>query len=190
MKYLVAAALLLAAPASAQTSKPAPAASAASAAPATAGPIAASVYANALAPGWSNWSFAATEVGVDTGGARKPIKVEAKGYQALYLHHDPFSTAPFRGLSMLIQSVGGEARVRIVAVVGGKPIEDATKPATGGQPALMTKVVSVKPGGWSKVVVPLAALGADNKQIDGIWVQNDSADPAPNFYVADIAFES
>ena len=36
---------------------------------------------------------------------------------------------------------------------------------------------------------PLAELGADNRTIDGIWVQNNSGGDAPTFYAADIALE-
>lgn len=160
---------------------------AAEATKATAGPEA-TVYNNALGPGWENRSTAAVELSIGD-GARKPIRVEAKGWQALQLHHAPFSAAPYRGLSMLLQTAGGEAEVRVVAVVDGKPIPDASKPPVNGEPTPKMKLVKVKPGGWTKVVVSLVDLGAKDKTIDGIWVQNNSAADAPVFYVADVALE-
>lgn len=192
MKTLIAASALLmfSTPALAQTDpsdlptkpKPAPAATVAAAG------SEASVYNNALGPGWENWSFATVELGVDTGGARKPIRVEAKGWQALYFHHAPFSTAPYRGVSMLIQVVGAEAEVRVIATANGKPIPDPSQPPVNNEPAPKMKLVKLKPGGWTKILVPLAELGADNKQIDGLWVQNNTGQDAPTFYVADVAF--
>jgi len=137
------------------------------------------VYSNALANGWENWKWdgATTELSVDLGGtARKPILVEAQGYKGLYLHHAAFDTKPFKGLSLLVQSVGGTGQIRVVAIAGGKPVE-------GKQ-----KVVKLAPGGWTKVDIPLTELGAANMTIDGVWLQNDSADPSPRFYVSDIMF--
>lgn len=138
-------------------------------------PELAAVYNNALGKGWENWSFATVEIGVDIGSARKPIRVEADGYKALYLHHAAFDTTPYRGLSFLIQGTGAGGKVRIVATIDGKPFEEKYK------------VIEVKPGGWTKMLIPLGDFGAAKKSIDGIWFQNDGADPLPPFYVADIA---
>lgn len=174
MKSLFAAAALLLAPAVAH----------AQAAP----DPAATVYDKALSPGWDNWSWAKTTLSVDIGSARMPIMVEAQAYGGLFLHHAPFSTAPYRGLHMLVQSVGGEATVRVMVTVGGKGIPDGDK-VEYGQPVMMFKRITIKPGGWTEVLIPLSALGAENKEIDGIQVMNDSGQPAPHFYLADIAFK-
>ena len=179
MKFLIAAAALLASPAAfAQTdpgdapAKPKPAVAALP----VADPAIANVYSNGLGEGWQNWSFATVELAVDVGSpTRKPIKVSAEGYKALYLHHAPFSGAPYRAISFLIQGTGAGGKVRVIAIAGGKPIEGKMK------------LVEVKPGGWTKVTASLAELGAASIQIDGFWIQNDSAEPMPNFYVADIA---
>jgi len=188
MKTLVIAVALLLVPgiACAQDDPPRPKPVAPATVPA-AGPEA-NIYNTALGEGWENWSWAKTELSSDA-GVKKPIMVDAQGYQGLYLHHAPFSTAPYRGVSMLIQSVGGDAEVRIIAIADGKPIPDGGKMGADGQPQAMMKVVTVKPGGWTQVVVPLKQLGADSKTIDGFWVQNNSGQPAPHFYVADIALK-
>ncbi|MEI9927758.1 MAG: hypothetical protein WDN44_08715 [Sphingomonas sp.] len=158
-------------------------------APAVAPEPLATVYDKALGPGWENWSWAKTELSADIGSAKMPIMADAKGYEGVYLHHAPFSTAPYRGLSLLIQVVGGNAQVRVIAIAGGKPIPDGAKLGADGQPQPKMKLVALVPGGWKQVVVPLGDLGADNTVIDGIWVQNDSAQPAPHFYIADVAFK-
>ena len=182
MKLAAAAALLLAPVAAVAQTAPAPATPAPAAAPAMA-PV---IYDKALAPGWQNWSWAKTELSVESAGARKPIMVDAQGYQALALHHAPFDTTPFRGVSMLIQSVGGEAQVRLIALVGGQPIPDGTNMGADGKPQPKMKIISLKPGGWTQVQVPLRDLGAEKTTIDGFWVQNNSGQPAPHFYVADV----
>lgn len=150
---------------------PAPAA-----APAATGPM--NIYQNELGAGWDNRSSAQVELGVDAGSARKPIRVEAGPWQSLHLHHAPFSTAPYRSLNLLIQSTppGGQP-VRVIALTDGKPLSE-----TG-------KVVTLKAGGWTQVVIPLANLNAENATIDGIWVQNGTDQPLQTFYVSDIVLK-
>jgi hypothetical protein len=184
MKTLIAAGALMlsCAPAFAQTTPaPAPApvpTSALAAAPAApAADSVANVYGTALGPGWENKSSATTELSVELNGStRRPIDVLAKGFEALYLRHAPFSTAPYRSLAFLIQAAKGTGQVRVSAVVDGKPVE-------GKQ-----KLVKLAPGGWTRVEIGLAAIGAEKTTIEGIWIQNDSADPAPDFFVTEIAF--
>lgn len=172
MKILVAAiALLTPAAAQAQTAPAAPAPAA----------DASVVYDKALGPGWQNWSWAKVELSSEGAGARMPIKVEAKGWEAAYLHHDPFSTAPYRGISLLLQPVGGPAKVRVVAVVGGKPVPDPAQPDVP-----LGHIIDITPGGWKQVQVSLKDLGVDKATIDGFWIQNATPDPAPTFYVADV----
>jgi len=147
----------------------------------------ATVYDKALGAGWENWSWATTELSVETAGVRKPIMVEAKPWEALYLHHAPFSTAPYRGVTLMLQVIGGPAQVRIVAIANGKPIPDAANVGADGQPFPKGRTVKLVPGGWTKVQIPLSQLGAEKATIDGFWVQNESNEPAPHFYVADFA---
>ncbi|RYD48370.1 MAG: hypothetical protein EOP60_15815 [Sphingomonadales bacterium] len=173
MKALIALAALFATPAFAQT------------APAAADMT---VYDKALGAGWENWSWAKTELQADIGSPRMPIMVDAQAYGGLYLHHAPFSAAPYRGIAMMLQVVGGPAQVRVMITVGGKGIPDGDK-MLGGQPVFKYKLVKLAPGGWTQVVVPLATLGVENATIDGVQVMNDSGEPAPHFYVADIAFK-
>lgn len=177
MKKLLAAAMLLAAPIAAQ-------AQTAAAPAATEAPMV--VYDKAMGPGWQNWSWGKTELSVEAGGARLPIKLEAEGWQAIYFHHDAFSTAPYRSLNLLIQTAGGEAEVRVVAIVGGKPIlenpADASSPPKG-------KTVKLSKPGWMQLQIPLGVLAAENITIDGIWIQNATGAKAPNLYVADVSFK-
>jgi len=135
------------------------------------------VYDTALAVGWDNWSWAKTELGVDLSGSpRKPIKVEAGPWQALYLHHEPFNTTGLKKLSLLIQGSVPDREVRVFMLTDGKPNGEG-------------KLVKISNTGWTSVVVPLATLAAEDKMINGIWVQNASAADLPKFYVTDIKLD-
>lgn len=136
-----------------------------------------SVYDIQLGEGWENWSWAKTELSLSlTGSARKPIKVEAEGWQALYLHHAPFNTAGLRKLNLLIQGSVPDREVRIFMLAEGKPIGEG-------------KLVKFGNGGWTRVEVPLVTLGAEDKVVDGIWVQNSSDAVLPKFYVTEITID-
>ncbi|MCW3847000.1 hypothetical protein OF829_07090 [Sphingomonas sp. LB-2] len=173
MKALIAAAtaLLLPTAALAQTSPaPAPAAPAADSV--------ANIYGTALGPGWQSWPWTGTtsELSLDlNGSARKPIKVQPGSWGALYLHHDPFDTTPYRGITFLIQVVSAPMKVQVIGLVGGKPVPGKSK------------VIEVAPGGWKKVEFSLADIGADKVQLDGLWFQNFSAEPGPAFYITEIS---
>jgi len=135
------------------------------------------VYDTALQAGWQNWSWAKTELSIEVAGsARKPIKVEAGPWQALYLHHDGFKTAGYQKLHMLIQGSAPDGQVRIMALVGGKPVGEGKQLALGNS-------------GWTRVVTPLATLGVEDQTIDGIWVQNATAADLPKFFVTEIRLE-
>src|SRR5262245_61206497 len=75
------------------------------------------IYDTALANGWQNWSWAKAELSVElNGSARKPIRVTAGPWQAMYLHHEPFSTTGYKKLSLLIQGSAPDGEVRLFAL--------------------------------------------------------------------------
>jgi hypothetical protein len=136
-----------------------------------------SIYDTALGAGWENWSWAKTELSVTLGGsARKPIRVEAAPWAALYLHHTPFSTTGYSTLELLIQGSVPDREVRIFLLTDGKIIGE-------GKPVKLTN------NGWTKVIVPLVTLGAEDQLIDGFWVQNSSGTDLPKFYVTEIKLQ-
>lgn len=135
------------------------------------------VYENVLGQGWENWSWAKTELGLEiTGSPRRPIKVEAEGWQALYLHHEPFNTQGLRRLGFLIQGSTPDKEVRVFMLSDGKPNGEG-------------KVVKFSNTGWTKVEIPLAVLDSADKLIDGIWLQNPTPDTLPKFYVTEIRLD-
>lgn len=163
-------------PAPAATPPTAPPAAAQAAIPAGAMPV----YGTALGEGWSNWSWAKTSLSLElNGSARRPIKAEAGPWQAVYLHHDPMPTAPYRALHFLIQGAApGGHQIAVMATIGGKPVPDKVKS------------LKLAAGGWMEVRVPLSTLGAANATIDGFWFQNASPEAAPApFYVTEVYLE-
>jgi hypothetical protein len=143
--------------------------------PATISPMV--IYDTALQSGWQNWSWAKTELSLEIpSSARKPIKVEAGPWQALYLHHDALSTTGYEKLELLIQGSAPDGQVRIMALVGGKPVGEG-------------HTLKLANTGWTRVVTPLADLGVEDQTIDGIWVQNATASDLPKFYVTEIKLD-
>jgi hypothetical protein len=135
------------------------------------------VYENALGDGWENKSSAKTELALEiAGSARKPIKVEAESGQALHLYHAPFDTTGLRKLGFLIQGSAPDKEVRVFVLSDGKPNGEG-------------KLVKFSNTGWTKVEVPLATLGSEDKVVDGIWIQNASAEALPKFYVTEIKLD-
>ena len=135
------------------------------------------VYDTALADGWQNWSWAKADLSVElSGSARKPIRVTAGPWQALYLHHEPFNTTGLKKLSLLIQGSAPDGEVRIFALADGKIIGEGY-------------LVRLSNTGWKQVEQPLSVLGAEDKVIDGLWVQNASAADLPRFYVTEIKLQ-
>jgi hypothetical protein len=135
------------------------------------------VYDTMLAPGWENWSWAKSELSIPLGGSpRRPIKVEAGPWQALYLHHAGLDTTGLRQLTFLIQGSTPDREVRVFMITGGKPVGEG-------------KLVKISNTGWTEVKVPLVTLGVENAMVDGIWMQNASATDLPKFYVTDIRID-
>lgn len=135
------------------------------------------VYDVALGNGWNNWSWAKTELSTELkGSARKPIKVLAGPYQALYLAHDPFTTSGFKQVSLLIQGSAPDGEVRLFLLTDGKVNGEG-------------KLIKLGNTGWTQVVTPLATLASEDKLVNGLWVQNATGADLPKFYVTEIRIE-
>jgi hypothetical protein len=136
-----------------------------------------SVYDVMLGPGWENWSWAKTDLSIELGGSpRRPIRVAAQAWQALYLHHAAFLTTGLSKLSFLIQGSVPDREVRAFMLTNGKIVGEG-------------KVVKISNTGWTNVVIPLATLGVEDTLVDGIWIQNASETELPKFYVTDIRLD-
>lgn len=141
------------------------------------------IYDDALAPGWQNWSWAATDAAhVDTvhSGAAS-LAVTPTAWSAAYLRSTaaPVDTQGLLNLTFWVNggATGGQ-RLQVVAVVN-----DVAQP---GIP-----IEALPPNGWQRVSIPLSALGADNRSdVNGFWIQEGAGQDSPAFYVDDIILES
>jgi chitinase len=135
------------------------------------------IYSNRFASGWDNWSWADVVVGVASTDDERPIQVNAAGWQALYLHHAPFSTEGFTNFSFWIN---GGAR-------GGQTISVVAIDANGEVIIDRAVLVTAQANEWVLVEAPLSELGAAGRTVSGFWIQNGTPDPAPVFFVTEIA---
>lgn len=151
-----------------------PSASATAAVPVGGGQV---VYADALQSGWQTWGWASLDFSA-TSPARAgyAIRVAAGPWQALYLHHAPFSTSAYAAVTFWIHggSLGGQ-RLCLKALRSGVPQTAVPLgPLTAGQ--------------WQSVTVPLRDLGVANvSDMDGLWVQDASGTAQPAFSLDEIA---
>jgi len=141
------------------------------------------IYDEALAPGWQNWSWAAVDMAspaqANTGAVS--IAVTPTAWSALYLSH-PDSGVDTNGYLNFSFYVHGGA-------TGGQTIQVAALINGTAQPAV--RVASPAAGTWQKITVPLSALGVDNRtDVNGFWIQQGSGVDDPTFYVDTIVLES
>lgn len=140
-----------------------------------------SVYADSIANGWQNWSWATVNLAnsqpLQAGTAS--ISVNATAYQALYLHHDAFDSSLYGSLVFWIDggSTGGQL-LQVQATLNGTAQTVATLPALAAN-------------SWQQVSIPLSSLGVQNKSnFDGFWIQDRSGTAQPAFYVDSISLKA
>ena len=137
------------------------------------------IYADKLVNGWQPWGWATIHYGAHTpvhsGRASIAVTIK-KGWDALYIHHDPFSTAPYSSFTFWVNggAKGGQV-LQIQATANKKPVK-------------YFKVPALRANTWTQVIVPLTALGAAHrKDVDGFWIEDGTGKPLATFFVDDIA---
>ena len=140
-----------------------------------------SIYADALANGWQNWSWATVNLSntqpVQAGS--DSISVNATAYQALYLHQTAFDSSLYSNLVFWINGgpTGGQL-LQVQATLSG------TAQAVVTLPALAANT-------WQQVSIPLSSLGVQSKpDFDGFWIQDRSGTTQPAFYVDTISLKA
>ena len=135
------------------------------------------IYADSLQNGWVDYSWAQVNLSnaSPTHGGTASASVNAGGYQAIYLHHNSFSTANYTNLSFWINGGAG----------GGQPLQ--VNATSGGSPLTTVNLAPLTANSWQQVTISLAALGLNASSVmDGFWVQSRSGTTIPTFYVDDI----
>jgi hypothetical protein len=143
------------------------------------------LYGDALAAGWSDWSWATHNLsnGAPVAAGARSISVDFAPWTGLYLHHAGVATAGATHLAMQVNggSTAGKA-LSVYATVGGAQrtkVPLAQHCAGGVIPA----------NAWTRCLVPLSALGVANATIDGIVIQEFSGRTLSRTYVDEIALD-
>jgi hypothetical protein len=140
-----------------------------------------SIYADALASSWNNYSWATVNLAATAPvhGGTKSIAVTYGAWQGLYLDHPGVATAGFTKLSFFIH--GGSA--------GGQKLNVFVTRAGDASGAHGTAVAVPAPAAnaWKEVQIPLSSLQAANTTITGITWQDSTGGAQPTLYIDDIA---
>ncbi|MGI4788612.1 MAG: hypothetical protein ACRYFS_07155 [Janthinobacterium lividum] len=150
----------------------------ASAAPA---PVAAAptqtIYAGSLKNNWQWWGWANSNFSNKAPAlSTTSIEVQAGGWQAIYLHHAALQTTPMMYVSFWIN--GG--------ATGGQPL--IVRALRSGVPQKTVVLGTLKANVWQRVLIALPKLGIGSvPNMDGLWIQNNSAKTLAPFYVDQIS---
>jgi len=129
------------------------------------------VYTDALGTGWESWSWAGTFdfafTGTTAAGAYA-ILATTPSYGAVALHHQAFDSSPYYWLELYVYKSWDAASLGVWANDGEdvplrtRPVEDCRY--TGGQP--------ISAGKWTRVLIPLKDLVANNRLLQRISIGN------------------
>lgn len=131
------------------------------------------VYDGALENGWQNWSWATVDFANASPAYLNPysISVSCTNYEGFYLHNNPFDSGLYTNLSFWINGGAGGQQLTVQALTNGTSVG-----------ASYTFIAPA--GSWEQIVIPLSVLGvAKETDMDGFWIQSDSAAQVPTFYV-------
>ncbi len=142
------------------------------------------VYGDALASGWTNWSWDSTvNFSVSSpvyAGSRAIAWTANKPWAGLYLHTGTaVSSSAYAALSFALRATRGGQNVSVVLQdVNDNPLGPSLKLASyGGDPIA---------GVWKTYSLSLSALGAAGKGIGGVIIQDESGSSQPALYVDEI----
>jgi hypothetical protein len=136
------------------------------------------VYANSLQNGWANWSWASNNLSCTNpvlAGFSNSISVSCASYTALYVEHSDFDSTLFTNLTFWLN--GGPSGGQVLTVTG----------TLGGASQSFYPLPALAANTWQQFTVSLAALGVANEpNLDGFWIYNNSGNTIPTFYVDDM----
>jgi hypothetical protein len=136
------------------------------------------VYDDALENGWQNWSWATVNLANPSpvySGADS-ISVTASNYSALYLDVGATDSSQFTNLTFWVNggAKGGQA-VQIQGLLDGSPQSPV-------------QIGPLPTNSWRQVTLSMSALGvADQPNFTGFWLQIETPNAVPTFYVDDIS---
>ena len=142
------------------------------------------IYDDALAPGWVNYSWATVNLAAPAPvhGGSKSISVSFGAWQGLFLKSSDVDTLGLTTLRFYIH--GGSA--------GGQKMNIYLNLEAGGstQTGPLVPVPPPAANAWSEVNIALNTLNPNNADVSGITWQDSSGKSQPIFYLDDIALIS
>ena len=176
----------------ATATRTAPAATATRTAPPTAttvpgGPAPLGVYAEALAPGWADWSWGSSRNWADTAyvhsGRYAASCAITQAWAGLYLHTGGVQTTGYNYLSFYINggaNGGQQLSLNLVDANGAMLPGLNLNTYLGGHPPAA--------GTWQRITVPLSDLRGANARITGVVLQDNRGGSESRFYLDDVQF--
>jgi hypothetical protein len=133
---------------------------------------------------WSNWSWGMSVNPNATspvhGGSRSMAVTYNEGWAGLSFHAGSFDTSPYTHLQFALHPNGRPLpRLHVALSNSGDDII---------QEALVSSYASAADNGWHLVRVPLSALGAIDRTISRMHIQEQTGSPQPTIYLDDIRF--
>ncbi len=151
------------------------------------GPAPLIVYADALAPGWADWSWGSSRNWADTtfvhSGRYAASCAITQAWAGLYVGTGGIQTTGYNFLNFYINGGargGQQLTVNLVDANGAMlPALNLNNYLGGRAPAANT---------WQRVVVPLSDLRGANARITGVVLQDNRGGAQPRFYLDDMQF--
>jgi hypothetical protein len=142
------------------------------------------VYADALAPGWQDWSWATADLGATSPvhSGSHSIAVNFGAWEGLYLHNADIDTLGTDRLRFYIHGGGAGGQQMNVILNLWVNGSDQNGPAVAVPPA--------QANSWSEIQVSLSELNPTGAAVTGITWQDSSGGSQPTVYIDDIAFAS
>jgi alpha-N-arabinofuranosidase len=136
------------------------------------------IYTDHLVNGFQNWSWATVNLANPSpvhSGSNSISVTYGPNYQALYLEHTDFNTAPYSCLDFWVN--GGSAGGQLLQVGGLLNGTNQINYPLGNLPA----------NAWQHFTIPLSSLGVANAtNFSGFWIQSATSAAQPVFYLDDI----
>ena len=141
------------------------------------------IYSNALQNGWANWSWSSAInfacANPVPPGDSDSISVTSDAWGALFLNVSGTAEIDSSLFTNLVFSLNG-------GPMGGQVLTVDATLSSAGQGDIVT-VGPLAPNMWQQFTVSLASLGvADEPDLDGFWIQNNTGNTIPTYYAADI----
>jgi hypothetical protein len=136
------------------------------------------IYDDALENGWANWSWATVNLANPSPvhGGVASISVTASNWSALYLDIGATNSSQFTNLIFWIN--GGPK--------GGQAVQ--AQGILGSTAQLPVQIGPLPTNSWRQVTLSMSALGVANQpNFTGFWLQVETTNAVPTFYVDDIS---